>query len=43
MPAPMMPESLTRPGIFHDMPEVVVTADTLPAAFVAEQCNVPVV
>src|SRR5256885_9815293 len=41
-PAPMIGESPTRPGIFHERPEVVVTAEMSPFASTAMQGIVPV-
>src|SRR5437879_12878738 len=41
-PAPMIGESPTRPGIFHDNPEVVVVAEMSPLASTAMQGIVPV-
>src|SRR5215471_8227734 len=41
-PAPMIGESPTRPGIFQERPEVVVTAETSPFASTAIQGIVPV-
>src|SRR3990172_10762719 len=40
-PAPMMGESPTRPGIFHERPLVVVHELTSPAAFTAFMLIVP--
>src|SRR3954470_21790281 len=40
-PAPMMGESPTRPGIFHDRPLVVVHELMSPAAFTAFMLIVP--
>src|SRR5882757_11153413 len=42
-PAPIIGESPTRPGIFHDKPEVVVVPLTSPFAFTARQLIVPVI
>jgi len=42
-PAPMIGESPTLPGTFHDSPLVVVTEDMSPAAFTAFMLMVPVV
>src|SRR5882724_4567660 len=41
-PAPMIGESPTRPGLFHDSPEVVVVAETSPLASTAMHGIVPV-
>src|SRR5229473_1168714 len=41
-PAPMIGESPTRPGIFHDSPEVVVVAEMSPFASTAMHGIVPV-
>src|SRR5580704_4294137 len=41
-PAPMIGESPTRPGIFHDSPEVVVVAEISPSASTAMHGIVPV-
>src|SRR5438309_7469318 len=41
-PAPIIGESPTRPGIFHDKPEVVVVAEMSPFASTAMHGIVPV-
>src|SRR5262249_3755497 len=41
-PAPMIGESPTRPGIFHDNPEVVVVPEISPFSLTAKQLIVPV-
>src|SRR5260370_29661109 len=41
-PAPMIGESPTRPGIFHDSPEVVVVAEISPFESTAMHGIVPV-
>src|SRR5260221_3453660 len=41
-PAPMIGESPTRPGIFHDNPEVVVVAEMSPFESTAMHGIVPV-
>src|SRR5215831_5503515 len=41
-PAPIIGESPTRPGIFHDNPEVVVVPEISPFSFTAKQLMVPV-
>src|SRR5262250_732064 len=41
-PAPIIGESPTRPGIFHDKPEVVVVPEISPLSFTARQLMVPV-
>src|SRR5687768_18577604 len=41
-PAPMIGESPTRPGIFHDSPLVVVTDEISPCGVTALQLIVPV-
>ena len=41
-PAPMIGESPTRPGTFHDNPAVVVTEDRSPWGVTALQLIVPV-
>src|SRR3954470_18366300 len=42
-PAPTIGESPTLPGIFHDLPLVVVTEETSPLALTAFMLIVPVV
>src|SRR5262249_37532760 len=42
-PQPISGESPTRPGIFHAIPEVVVTPEMSPLASTARQLIVPVV
>src|ERR1700747_2394135 len=41
-PAPMLGEAPTRPGIFHESPEVVVVAEMSPLASTAMHGIVPV-
>src|SRR5580692_4092664 len=41
-PAPIIGESPTRPGIFHDNPEVVVVAEISPFSLTAMHGIVPV-